>query len=120
MDFVQEFGSCAEKYKEYRPFYPQSLFQWISSFVIQNASVLDCGAGNGQATVQLAQYFDRIIAIDASEKQINSAQKHNNISYACMPAESIRLPDLSLILLLVLAQYTGSTPLSFTRNVSDS
>jgi hypothetical protein len=32
----------------------------------------DCGTGNGQVATELARFFDRVIAIDASEKQILS------------------------------------------------
>ena len=43
--------------------------------------MLDCGTGNGQAAAVLSDYFERVDAIDISEKQILNAVKKPNIFY---------------------------------------
>ncbi|HEX2170692.1 MAG TPA: hypothetical protein VHF65_10385 [Nitrososphaera sp.] len=41
----------------------------------------DCATGNGQAAVILSEYFDQLIASDASKEQIKNAQPRKNIRY---------------------------------------
>jgi ubiquinone/menaquinone biosynthesis C-methylase UbiE len=47
----------------------------------------DCATGNGQAAVALAEVFERVIATDASEKQIAHAEAHPRVEYRVAPAE---------------------------------
>jgi SAM-dependent methyltransferase len=63
----------------------------------------DCGTGNGQAAVGLASVFDRVIATDASEKQIANAQSHEKIDYRVAPAEDSGI-EFELIDLIMVAQ----------------
>jgi SAM-dependent methyltransferase len=53
---------------------------------------LDCGTGNGQAAVGLANHFERVVATDASAEQINRATRHERIEYRVARAESSGLP----------------------------
>ena len=39
---------------------------------------IDVGCGTGQATLALAQHFDRVVGIDISENQISEAGKSIN------------------------------------------
>jgi SAM-dependent methyltransferase len=57
---------------------------------------LDCGTGNGQAAVGLADHFDRVIATDPSDEQIRRATAHERIEYRVARAESSGLPDASV------------------------
>jgi ubiquinone/menaquinone biosynthesis C-methylase UbiE len=61
----------------------------------------DCGTGNGQAAVGLAEHFDRVIATDPSAKQIEHAEQHPRIEYRIAPAESSGLADRSIDLIAV-------------------
>jgi SAM-dependent methyltransferase len=54
---------------------------------------LDCGTGNGQAALGLANHFERVIAIDPSADQISRATPNPRIEYRIAPAESSGLPD---------------------------
>lgn len=58
--------------------------------------VWDCGTGNGQAAKDLARWFDRVIATDASQKQIANASRAPNVEYRVAKAESSGLDDRSV------------------------
>ena len=62
---------------------------------------LDCATGNGQAARGLADHFARVIATDASPKQISNARLHPRIEYRVAPADSSGLPDASVDLVTV-------------------
>src|SRR5204862_688528 len=61
----------------------------------------DCGTGNGQAAVGLASVFDRVIATDASEKQIANAQSHKIVEYRVAPAENSGVGSGTIDLIMV-------------------
>jgi len=61
----------------------------------------DCATGNGQAAVELAEVFDRVIATDASEKQIANAKKSPRIDYRVATAEASTLDSRSVYLVMV-------------------
>ena len=58
---------------------------------------------HGQAAVGLASVFDRVIATDASEKQIANAQSHERVEYRIAPAENSGVGS-ELIDLIMVAQ----------------
>ena len=62
---------------------------------------LDCCTGNGQAARGLSEYFERVVATDASAQQIARAEPASNIEYRVAPAESSGLPDKSVDLVTV-------------------
>jgi SAM-dependent methyltransferase len=61
----------------------------------------DCATGNGQAAVSLAQYFERVIATDASQAQIDAAVSHPRVRYRVAAAEESGLPGDSVDLVTV-------------------
>ena len=63
--------------------------------------VWDCATGNGQAARDLARYFDRVIATDASEGQIREAVLMPNVEYRVATAESSGLAERSVSLTTV-------------------
>lgn len=71
--FHDHFSAIAKRYANFRPRYPAALFDWLATFVPRNSLVWDCACGNGQAALDLAMRFDRVIATDASREQIASA-----------------------------------------------
>ncbi|MFC2134171.1 class I SAM-dependent methyltransferase [Bacteroidota bacterium] len=89
--FKDEFSKQAELYSKFRPRYPKELFKYLSSLVQSNDLVWDCASGSGQAAVGIAPYFKKVIASDASAKQIENAISNEKISYKIFPAEK---PDL--------------------------
>ena len=88
MSFKDHFSKQAADYAKFRPRYPQKLFDYLGSIAPSRQFAWDCGTGNGQAAVGLATAFDRVIATDASEKQIANAQPHERVEYHVAPAES--------------------------------
>lgn len=86
--FKDHFSKEAAGYAKFRPRYPQELFDYLGSIAPNHQLAWDCGTGNGQAAVGLASVFDRVIATDASAKQIANAQPHERVKYRVAPAEN--------------------------------
>jgi SAM-dependent methyltransferase len=101
MAFKDYFSKLAAEYTHYRPHYPAALFEYLASVVASRKRAWDCATGNGQAALGLAQYFESIIATDASEKQIRNATEHDRITYAVAPAEKTAIENNSLDLIVV-------------------
>ncbi|MEJ0090899.1 MAG: class I SAM-dependent methyltransferase [Limisphaerales bacterium] len=99
--FHDHFSAVANRYADFRPHYPAALFDHLATLVPANSVVWDCACGNGQATLDLATRFKKVIATDASKEQIASAPPHPNIKYYVMPAEQSGLPDNSIALVTV-------------------
>jgi len=99
------FSKQAEHYALYRPVYPTVLFEYILQYVEDRKLAWDCATGNGQAAVALADYFEKIIATDSSEKQIANAVLRPNIEYVVCKAEETYLPDKSFDLVTVAQAY---------------
>src|SRR5437660_283799 len=78
----------AAAYAEFRPTYPDELLDYIAGLCARRESAWDCACGSGQATLALAERFDRVIATDASAKQIEVAPAHPRVSYRVSPAEN--------------------------------
>ena len=60
------FSNQASLYAQYRPGYPPGLFEYILQHVKGKQQAWDCATGNGQAAVELAKYFDKVMATDIS------------------------------------------------------
>jgi ubiquinone/menaquinone biosynthesis C-methylase UbiE len=100
-DFHDHFSQVAAHYADFRPHYPAGLFDYLATLVPRDALVWDCAAGSGQATIDLAARFDRVIATDASAQQVGSAPRHENVEYRVALAEESDLPDQSVCLVTV-------------------
>jgi hypothetical protein len=86
--FKDLFSKQSKNYALSRPTYPAELFQFLASLVERRKLAWDCATGNGQAAVLLAEYFDQVVASDASKKQIDNAQAHPKVRFAEFPAEN--------------------------------
>ena len=87
MSFKDHFSKQAASYAKFRPRYPQKLFEYLGRIAPSRQLAWDCGTGNGQAAVGLASLFDRVMATDASEKQISNAQAHQRVNYRVAPSD---------------------------------
>src|SRR5437773_12056929 len=87
MTFKDHFSKQAADYAKFRPRYPRELFEYLGSVAPSRALAWDCATGSGQAALELAEVFDRVIATDASERQIANAQPHERVEYRVAPAE---------------------------------
>ena len=99
--FKDHFSKQAADYVKFRPRYPRELFEYLGSLAPSRKLAWDCGTGNGQAAVGLASVFDRVIATDASEKQISNAQAHERVEYRVARAEESALESASIDLIMV-------------------
>lgn len=95
------FSARAELYVQYRPHYPQELFDHIFSHVKENKLAWDCGTGNGQSAIPLSVHFKKVFATDISVKQLDNAPQKENIIYALEPAEKTSLAEGSVDLVTV-------------------
>ena len=99
--FKDLFSSNSKEYASSRPTYPRSLFEFLVGLVQHRNLAWDCATGNGQAAVVLSEYFEQVIASDASKEQIENAQPRNNIRYEVFPAERTSLADSSVDLITI-------------------
>ncbi len=101
MKFKDHFSGHAGDYARYRPDYPDALFEFLAKSAKAHELAWDCGTGNGQAALGLADYFDRVIATDPSQAQIRNAVRHKKIEYFAVPAEQTGIPSRSVDLITV-------------------
>jgi SAM-dependent methyltransferase len=77
------------------------MFKFLGTITPGRDLVWDCATGNGQAAVELASVFDRVMATDASENQIANAEPQQRVEYRVAPAEENDLPTNSFDLVMV-------------------
>lgn len=79
---IDLFSSHSQQYAEFRPTYPQILYDFIYSHVRSFEIAWDAGTGNGQAARVLSQRFKKVLATDISRKQLEQAFKKDSIFYS--------------------------------------
>jgi ubiquinone/menaquinone biosynthesis C-methylase UbiE len=99
--FKDHFSKQAAEYAKFRPRYPKELFRWLGSVAPANELAWDCATGSGQAAVELADVFEQVIATDASEKQIENAERHPPVEYRVATAEESGLEPRTVDLITV-------------------
>ena len=99
--FKDHFSKVAQGYSTYRPTYPKALFDALTQLAENHECAWDVGCGNGQASVILADYFDHVVATDASANQIEAATQHPKIDFITAPAEKAPLEDDSVDFILI-------------------
>ncbi len=95
------FSKQSQLYAQFRPAYPQELFDFLLSLVPERKRAWDCGAGNGQVAVELAKRFEKVFATDISENQIRNAVRKENIFYKVERAEQTSFPNSQFDLITV-------------------
>jgi len=101
MPFRDYFSSQAKEYAQHRPTYPPALFDYLASLAPSKELAWDCGTGNGQAALALAERFQCVIATDASAAQIANAFSHKKIEYRIEPSEKTTISSNSVDLITV-------------------
>ena len=101
MSFKDRFSGHARDYAVYRPRYPTELYDLITGGDLKRDVAWDCGTGNGQAALELAKRFARVIATDPSSKQLAEAPRHDRIEYHAWPAEKTGITDGTVNLVTV-------------------
>ena len=93
MSVIDLFSDKSDLYAAARPQYPSELYEFLASCVNTRERAWDCGAGNGQASVAIAEYFHEVYATDVSDRQIANAIIKDNVFYSVQPAEKTNFPD---------------------------
>jgi ubiquinone/menaquinone biosynthesis C-methylase UbiE len=101
MEFKDYFSTQASAYQAFRPGYPDELFVYLATIAPDNTLAWDSACGNGQVSVPLSQYFQKVIATDASQEQINNAVPRANIEYRVATAEHCTLSNHCADLIVV-------------------
>jgi ubiquinone/menaquinone biosynthesis C-methylase UbiE len=101
MIFKDYFSKQASEYTTYRPHYPAAVFKYLAELTIDHQLAWDCATGSGQAALGLVNYFEKIVATDASDKQIANAAEHDKITYMVAPAEKTKITSGSVGLIVV-------------------
>jgi ubiquinone/menaquinone biosynthesis C-methylase UbiE len=99
--FRDHFSEIARSYATYRPHYPEALFDFLALQAPARTLAWDCACGNGQATIDLAARFERVIGTDSSAAQIAQAPAHPRIEWRVAPGERSGIPSRSCDLVTV-------------------
>ena len=95
------FSGVAREYATYRPHYPAALFTALADVAPHRRLAWDCGCGNGQASVEVAEHFEHVVATDISAQQVGAAEQHPRVEYRVAPAEASGLASASVALVTV-------------------
>ncbi|MEX0646804.1 MAG: class I SAM-dependent methyltransferase [Balneolaceae bacterium] len=87
------FSKQSDAYKTFRPAYPPELFEILFDLFGSRNECWDCATGNGQAAVELSNYFRHVYATDISRNQIQNAEARENITYSIARAEESGFSD---------------------------
>lgn len=84
---IDNFSSNSAQYAQFRPDYPPELYQYLCTRVKNFDCAWDCGTGNGQVALVLAERFKSVNASDLSAAQIEQALPHPRVHYDVCRAE---------------------------------
>lgn len=101
VNFKDHFSGQASDYALYRPSYPPELFEFLASLCAEREAAWDCGTGNGQAAIRLADFFQKVMATDPSQKQIRNAFPYPRVVYQIAAAEKTGIAGGSIDLITV-------------------
>ena len=101
MSTIGHFGGHAAEYVKYRPTYPEALYQSLLTQLEERELAWDCGTGNGQVALRLAESFQSVHATDINSRQLEVAPKNERVNYACSPAHQTELESDSVDLITV-------------------
>ena len=97
-----DWGRTSQDYARYRPGYPSSFYERITSLGVglPGQRVLDLGSGTGNVARELARRGCKVTGIDISERQIAEARRLSteeglSIDFLVRPAEKTELDDMS-------------------------
>jgi SAM-dependent methyltransferase len=99
--FKDYFSGVSPSYRDFRPHYPDQLFEHLADIAPSRSTGWDCATGNGQAACWLARYFDQVIATDASASQVENAEIAEGVTYRVEAAESTGIATQSVDLVTV-------------------
>lgn len=83
------------KYRQFRPNYEPTVISWLRDFLgptVRPALAIDVGCGTGQLSVPLAEFCDRVVAVDIAAEMLSSAElgaARHNIDYRLGDARNL-------------------------------
>ena len=95
------FSNQASVYAQFRPTYPQTVFDYLNTVVKNKKIAWDCATGNGQMARELVKNFQKVYATDISQKQLDNAFQADNIEYSIAKAEETLFDDNTFDLITV-------------------
>lgn len=77
------FDTCAEEYDQYRPPYPDALFDDLLALfrLTPGSMVVDAGTGTGMAALPLAARGLRVVGLDPSPAMLNQARRRASAAH---------------------------------------
>ena len=100
-NFKDYFSKHSVDYAKYRPVYPSELFAHLAAIAPGKELAWDCATGSGQAACALAEFFNQVIATDASAAQLEQAARNEKVFYKVAKAEDSGLEYASVDLITV-------------------
>lgn len=95
------FSKQASEYSKYRPHYPDTMIDYLISFVKNKSKALDVATGNGQIAHKLSTVFEKVYGIDISQKQLDNAIPAPNLEYKLESAEKTSFDNQTFDLITV-------------------
>jgi SAM-dependent methyltransferase len=95
------FSVQSAEYAQFRPTYPQELYEFLFSLLVEKDFAWDCATGNGQVARILAKDFRHVFATDISENQLKHAVQRENISYLLESSDKSSFADHTFDLITV-------------------
>lgn len=82
------FGSWAALYQRYRPVYPAGVFAPLSALLpAERRLCIELGAGSGQATHNLLELFDQVIAVEPDREMAGAIPQSPRLTVSTEAAE---------------------------------
>jgi SAM-dependent methyltransferase len=88
-------------YAQFRPTYPNELYDFLFSLLSGQQTAWDCATGNGQVARELANHFEQVYGTDISQNQLSHAVQKDNISYLLESSDKSSFPDNTFDLITV-------------------
>eukprot|EP00760_Papus_ankaliazontas_P003378 PhM_4_TR11589/c0_g1_i1/m.81984 len=122
-------SAVSSRYAVFRPQYPAELFRVVAEATGASRNLcVDIGCGPGQATLALAPYFKKVLGVDPSATQIESAAKSNqlagsmragNVDFVVGEAADFKMPNESVDCITVAQALHWFDAGSFARKAYD-
>lgn len=89
-----------QHYQQFRPSYPNTLFEWLSTQSLTNHIAVDVGCGSGQASRGLEPHFKQVLGTDISLQQLKAAPASAAV-FLASKAHQLPLADACVDLITV-------------------
>lgn len=109
-----------EKYKLYRPKYPEELIDYISNLSISKELAWDCCTGTGNVAKMLSTRFLKVIGSDISKDQIDHAIQGGNIDYKVENIYDASVPNGQIDLITVAQSFHWLDKIKFYNKSNEA